>query len=119
MARIFAYVIDYIIIMLFVCAFRICFIDDIYSQIPLVVISTFSVMYLYFLLNDLLFRGSSIGKIIAGIKIQLKEQNRIKFIFLHPILKLLITIFSPLTLVLYCYKGFRMPYDVLFYESIS
>lgn len=119
MLRVFAYIVDYIFIVFLVYGIRVGCIKTVLVPRLIVFILIFSVMYLYFFLNDLLFRGRSLGKFIAGVQVELKEQSRIKFAILHSTLKMFATIFSIFVLILYFCRKCSMPYDSFFFKKIS
>ena len=119
MCRLYAYAIDYIIITAFSMIFCIYVIGDYRTHMLLSANTILLLIYLYFFINDFLFKGSSIGKKIVGLKIYPKDQNRLRFAFLHATIKfLLTTVVGMITLILYIYKGFKMPYDKYFYKEI-
>lgn len=76
------------------------------------------VIYAYFFLQDLLFRGSSIGKKAVGLRGVLKDRSLLRFAVLHGLLKMIFSCVYITTLPVYLIqKG--MPYDAYFYRSIQ
>lgn len=120
MRRLYAYSLDYMIISICSGIYCVYVIGDYRVQALLSSNVTLLMMYVYFFINDLFFKGSSIGKKIVKLKVCPKDQNRLRFAFLHATAKFILTIIlGLLTLILYVYKGFKMPYDKYFYKEIT
>ncbi len=75
-------------------------------------------IYAYFFLQDLLFRGSSIGKKAVGLRVVLKDRSLLRFAALHGLLKMIFSCVYIITLPVYLIRN-GMPYDAYFYQSIQ
>lgn len=114
MRRIIAYVIDYIILTIII---------RITTHYSLMVISNITFisfinlffMYIFFLLNDVAFKGYSIGKKIVGMKIILKDTNIWRFSIIHSLYKIGFTLISMIALLIYLVNNRKMIYDNRFY----
>lgn len=114
MKRVYAYMIDYCIMML------ILMIEVVIVPILLPAIErnsrfimAYITIFLYCFLSDMIFKGSSLGKKTAGMTICIKG-NILKFSLLHSMFKMLFSFIWPISIIiLLCSRG-KMPYDFLY-----
>lgn len=118
MKRFVSYIIDYIVLALGLALAR----DSLFRTVDnlnLLWFSYFFIIYFYFVLNDLLFQGSSIGKKIMNFKIILKKQSIFLFAILHSLIKIVFSFIWPISIMIFIVGKCHMPYDKYFYEYID
>lgn len=117
MKRAAAFYIDMMIIMPFLIIPRI-FCENITFLLNRVytLIQIIGVSYSYFLLNDFLLNGYTLGKKVMKTEIRLK-MNKGKYAILHATCKILFLIIWPVSFVIYTINNFKMPYDDFFYTG--
>lgn len=118
MKRFGSYVIDYIVIALALGLARGSLFRAI-ENLNLLWFSYFFIIYFYFVLNDFLFQGSSIGKKIMKLKIVLKKQSIFLFAILHSLFKIVFSFIWPISTMIFIASKCHMPYDKYFYEYID
>lgn len=74
-----------------------------------------SLIYLFFLFNDVVFQGYSIGKKLMKMKIILKDADIWKYSVRHSLYKLGFTLIIWIALLIYLINNMKMPYDRRFY----
>ena len=118
MKRMFAYFIDYILITLIIYGVR----DNLFKitdNFPILWILFVLVIYIYFWINDIFFKGSSIGKKIVKLNIELKDMPIVKFATIHTIFKIAFTFIWAISIIMYLSRHCTMPYDKFFYKNIE
>lgn len=119
MKRFVAYVIDYIIMSVFLMVLSWGVLIKWTDNINLLMLSSLFIIFLYFGISDFAFYGSSIGKRVMGLTVILKQQSLLKFSIHHALLKTAYTCISVISFGIYIFCGYKMPYDKLFYERIG
>lgn len=118
MKRFAAYIMDYMIMTLIFGVLNIAFFMNIKNW-TLRWILAFLFIYLFFWLNDFIFKGSSIGKKIVNMRITIKGDSVFAFATVHAALKLFFTFIWIISFVLFLVWNKHMPYDKWLYSSIE
>lgn len=118
MKRFIAYIIDYLIMAIILCFLNLILfknIRDINLRWGVVCIY----IYMFFWLNDFVFKGSSIGKKIMKMKIDVKGDSVLLFATIHSSFKIFFSFIWAISLAIFFIKNKKMPYDNLLYNKID
>lgn len=116
MKRLCAFIIDYTIALLILGGVRIILFGNSRNYNFLWLIA-FLTLYFCYWMNDVCFKGSSVGKKIVKLDMAFKEGNVVLLATLHSVLKMICCFLWPLTLMVYFVLKCKMPYDDYFYKE--
>ncbi len=118
MKRLAAYVVDYIILTLIMGVVNVLFLINV-QNLTLRWLLAAILIYLFFWLNDFLFKGGSIGKKIVNMRVIIKGDSVFRFATVHAALKLLFSFIWAISFILFFAWGKHMPYDKYLYSILE